>query len=433
MRLETTAIHSGQKCDPATGSVVTPIHQTAAYVFDNAEQAEGRFLLKEFGPIYTRMGSPTQDQFEARMCALDGGAGALSTASGMTAVAYAIMNVCRSGDNFVTSRHLYGGVSNLFANILWDYGIEARFVEDHHNPDEFKQLTDEKTRLYWGETLPNPSLSVFPIEKIALAGEEMGVPLMIDNTCATPVLCKPFDYGASVSVYSATKYLGGHGNAIGGIIIDSGKFDWSRHKDRFAMLNDADPSMHGISWTEKFGELAYIIKARVTMMRDFGGCMAPMNAFLFSQGLETLSLRMERHCANAEKVAEFLQSHPTVGNVRYPKFATGRSKENAENMFGGEMWGPMIGMDLKGGTAAGQAFVENVDLFYHVANIGDTRSMAIHPASTTHSQMPSEERSKAGITDGYVRLCIGIEHIDDIIADLKQALDKVESSLKMAS
>ena len=279
MRLETKAIHAGTKSDPGHGSVVTPIHQTAGYEFPSAESAAKRFLLEEFGQIYSRMGNPTVDQFEARMTALHDGVASLATASGMTAASYAIMNICRAGDNFVTSRHLYGGVSNLFANILYDFGIEARFVDDHTNPDEFKRLADEKTRLFWGETLPNPSLETFPIADIAKAADEIGVPLVVDNTCAPPPVCNPFDHGAHLAIYSATKYIGGHGNAIGGVVIDSGKFDWSKDKERFHMLNKPDASLHGLVWTEKFGEMAYMLKLRATMMRDFGGCLAPMNAF----------------------------------------------------------------------------------------------------------------------------------------------------------
>ncbi len=427
MRLETKAIHAGTKSDPGHGSVVTPIHQTAGYEFPSAESAAKRFLLEEFGQIYSRMGNPTVDQFEARMTALHDGVASLATASGMTAASYAIMNICRAGDNFVTSRHLYGGVSNLFANILYDFGIEARFVDDHTNPDEFKRLADEKTRLFWGETLPNPSLETFPIADIAKAADEIGVPLVVDNTCAPPPVCNPFDHGAHLAIYSATKYIGGHGNAIGGVVIDSGKFDWSKDKERFHMLNKPDASLHGLVWTEKFGEMAYMLKLRATMMRDFGGCLAPMNAFLFTQGLETLALRMERHCENAQKVAEFLNNHPKVNSVNYPGLAAGKSKQSADTHLA-PYYGPMVGVDVKGGTRGGQSFVENLELFYHVANIGDVRSMAIHPASTTHSQMPAEERLKAGITDGYVRVCVGIENIDDLLEDLEQSLAKVDAS-----
>lgn len=424
MHFETKAIHSGQKYDPTTGSAITPIHQNVSFQFESAEQAADRFSLDEFGQIYTRMGNPTVDQFEARMAELDGGVGALGLASGMTAIAYAIMNICKAGDNFVTSRNLYGGVSNLFMNIFKDYGIEARFV-DHNDPVNFKNAMDDKTKLFFGEVLPNPRLNIFPIEAVAKVAKEVGVPLIVDNTCATPALCRPIEQGADIVVYSATKYLGGHANAMAGMVVDSGHFDWSQYPDRFPMMTQPDPSLHGIEWIKKFGKLAYIVKLRATMLRDFGGCLAPMNAYLMNQGLETLSLRMEKHCQNAKKVAEFLQNHPKVNATVYPSLATDGTKELAEKQFDGGHYGAMVGMDVKGGTEAGKKVVECLKMFYHVAHIGDVRSMAIHPASTTHSQIPTQEREKAGITDGYVRLCIGIEHADDIIADLSQALDQI--------
>lgn len=422
MKIETKAIHSGVKCDPTHGSVVTPIHQTAGYQFDSAETAANRFSLDDFGPSYSRMGNPTCDQFEARMTALEGGIGAMSVASGMTAVAYAVMNICKSGDNFVTSRNLYGGVFNLFDNILRDYGIEARFVEDHNDAESFRALADDKTRLFFGETLPNPRLNIFPIDKVAEIANEMDIPLFIDNTCATPAICKPFEHGAHVVIHSATKYIGGHGNSIGGIVIDSGKFDWE-NSARHPMLSEPDSSMHDVVWAKKYKELSFLVKLRTTMLRDFGGCLAPMNAFLFNQGIETLPLRMERHCENAAKVADFLKNHPKVVDVRYPGLTD--AKNHADRLFTKGMYGPMVGVELKGGSAAGKAFVDNSELFYHVANIGDVRSMAIHPASTTHSQISPEDRAKAGIPEGYVRLCIGIENIDDLLEDLSTTLDKI--------
>tara|TARA_R110000868_G_scaffold262401_2_gene521072 strand:+ start:49247 stop:50518 length:1272 start_codon:yes stop_codon:yes gene_type:complete len=423
MHFETLAIHSGVKCDATHRSAITPIHQNVSFQFDSAAQAADLFALDEFGQIYSRMGNPTVDQFEAKMTALDGGVGALGLASGMTAIAYAIMNICKAGDNFVTSRNLYGGVSNLFANIFKDYGIEARFV-DHNDPENFRNAMDDKTKLFFGEVLPNPRLNIFPIADVAKVAKEVGVPLMVDNTCATPAICRPIELGADIVVYSATKYIGGHANAMAGMVVDSGNFDWSANPDRFPMMNQPDPSLHGIEWIKKFGKLAYIVKLRATMLRDFGGCLAPMNAFLMNQGLETLSLRMEKHCANAKKVAEYLQNHPKVQNVVYPSLATDGTKELAEKQFNG-VYGPLVGMDVKGGTQAGKKIAESLKMFYHVAHIGDVRSMVIHPASTTHSQIPSEDRAKAGITDGYVRLCIGIENADDIIADLSQALDQI--------
>lgn len=426
---ETKAIHAGERADPTTGSIVMPIHQTAAYQFADAEHAEGVFLLKglkdgQHGNVYTRMSNPTVSQFEARMAALDGGVGAVAFASGMAAIAAAVLNICRVGDNFVASRNLYGGVSNLFQNIFADFGIECRFV-DHDDPENFRKQTDENTRLYWGETLPNPRLNVFPVGEVGKIADEEGLPLFIDNTCATPALCKPFEHGAHVAVYSATKYICGHGTTIGGVVVDSGKFDWQKHAKRVPMMNRPDPSMHGINWTEKFGEMAYLIKLRVTQLRDMGACLAPMNAFLLTSGLETLHMRMEKHCENAGKVASFLANHPKVANVRYPGLSQGNSKKWADAYMGGK-YGGMIGMEVKGGFKGGQTAAEKLELFYHVANIGDVRSMAIHPASTTHSQVTAEMRAKAGITDGYVRLCIGTEHPDDLIADLDQALGKVQ-------
>ena len=425
---ETLAIHAGQRFDPTTGSVITPIYQTSAYQFDDAEHAESLFLLKgtkpgQHGNVYTRMGNPTVDNFEARITALDGGLGAVSFASGMAAIAAAVLNICRHGDNFVASRNLYGGVSNLFQNIFRDYGIECRMV-DHDDPENFRNAADSKTRLFWGETLPNPRLYTFPVGEVAKIGDEMGIPLFLDNTCATPALCRGFDHGAHVAIYSATKYICGHGTTIGGVVVDSGRFDWTKHADRFPMLTQPDPSMHGVKWTDKFAEQAYLVKLRVTQLRDMGASLAPMNAFLMTQGLETLHLRMEKHCANASKVAKFLANHPKVNQVNYPELDTGNSHKWAEKYLGGK-FGAMVGVDVKGGVKGGKGLVENLKLFYHVANIGDVRSMAIHPASTTHSQIPADLRAKGGITDGYVRLCIGIEHADDILNDLDKALAKI--------
>ena len=425
---QTKAIHAGQRFDPTTGSVITPIHQTAAYQFDDARHAESLFMLQgvedgQHQNIYSRMGNPTVDQFEARITALDCGLGAVGFGSGMAAITAAVLNVCRQGDNFVASQNLYGGVSNLFRNIFKNFGIECRIV-DHSDPENFRLAADDKTRLFWGETLPNPRLNVFPIGEVAKIGDEMGIPLFIDNTCATPALCRPFEHGAHVAVYSATKYLCGHGTSIGGVVVDSGKFDWEAAGARLPMLNEPDPSLHGINWAGKFGQMGYLAKLRVTMLRDLGATLAPLEAFLFTTGLETLHLRMAKHCENASKVAGFLANHPKVNNVQYPELAEGNTRRWADQYMGGQ-YGGMVGLDVKGGIKGGQTVAENLKLFYHVANIGDVRSMAIHPASTTHSQVPSEMRAQSGITDGYVRLCIGIEDANDIIADLDQALSKV--------
>lgn len=420
-KFETLAIHSGHEVDKIHGSVVNPVCQTAGYIFPSTDSASKRFALEEEGQIYSRVSNPTVDAFEAKMAVLDGGIAAVATASGMTAITYAVMNICRAGDNIVSSPNLYGGVSNLFKNILKDYGIEVRFVE-HDDPENFRKAADDNTRLFWGETIPNPKLNVFPIHEVSKIGDEMGIPLMIDNTCATPVMCKALEQGAHIAVYSATKYIGGHGNAIGGVVVDSGRFDWAT--SRFPMLNEPDASYHGIVWADKFKEAAFITKYRATMLRDMGGCMAPMNAFLFNQGLETLSLRMERHCENAFKLAKHLEGHPKVNAVVYPGLAEGNTKKWADMLLSG-MYGGMLGVDVKGGTEAGQKVVESLKVFKHVANIGDTRSMAIHPASTTHAQVPQAERMSGGITDGYLRVCVGIEHVEDLIADWDNALAQI--------
>ncbi len=419
-RLETVAIHGSQTADACSNSLVFPICQTSAFTFDSAEQAANLFMLEESGDIYSRMGNPTVGQFEEKMTALDNGVGAVATASGMTAISYAIINLCRQGDNFIASPDLYGGVSSLFKNIFSNFGIEARFV-DHNDPENFRKACDEKTRLFFGETLPNPRLNIFPIQEIADIAEQVGLPLIIDNTCATPALCRPFEHGAHITVYSATKYICGHGSSIGGIVVDGGRFVFKKHAKRFPLLNEPDASYHGIIWSDKFGEDAYITKLRATILRDLGGCLAPLNAFLFSQGLETLSLRMQQHCKNAALVANFLQKHPQVQRVRYPGLLEGKQKEWADKYLQGN-FGGMVGVDIKGGKESAKEFVENLRLFQHVANIGDARSLVIHPASTTHSQISQEVREQGGITDGYVRLCVGIEHIDDILNDLEKAL-----------
>ena len=369
--------------------------------------------------------NPTNDILEKRLAALEGGVAALALSSGQTASAIAIQNIAKVGDNIVSSTDLYGGTWNLFANTLKDMGIEVRFV-DPSDPQAFKNATDDKTRAYYAETLPNPKLKVFPISEVSAIGKNYGIPLIIDNT-ASPVICKPFDHGAAIVVYSLTKYIGGHGNSIGGLIIDGGNFDWEgAGKKRQPALNTPDPSYGGAVWVDAvkpLGPIAYIIKARVTLLRDLGGALSPFNAFLILQGLETISLRMKTHCKNASKVAYFLENHKSVDRVIYPELQTGTSKKNAEKYlnigFGG-----LVGFELKGGAEAGKKFIDNLNLFYHVANIGDSRSLAIHPATTTHSQLSNEDKLKSGVSDSYVRLSVGIEHIDDIINDLTLALDK---------
>ena len=419
---ETLGLHAGQRVDPATNSVAVPIYQTTSYQFDSTEHAANLFALKELGNIYTRIMNPTCAVLEERMAAIDGGVAALALASGQAASAVAIQNISQTGDNIVSSTDLYGGTWNLFANTLKTMGIEVRFV-DPEDPEAFANATDKKTRGYYAETLPNPKLQVFPIEEVAAVGQRFGVPLIMDNT-ACPVVCKPFDHGAAVTVYSTTKYVGGHGNSIGGVIVDSGKFDWEAHGDRFPLLTQPDPSYHGAIWTEAakpLGPIAYILKARVTLLRDLGSCMSPFNAFLFIQGLETLALRMRAHSDNAAKVAEWLQTQDKVTGVIYPGLMKGLYRRRADKYltYG---YGALVGFELEGGKDSGRRFIDALKMFYHVANIGDARSLAIHPASTTHSQLTPEDQEATGVTEGYVRLSIGLEHIDDILADLDQAL-----------
>lgn len=419
---ETLALHAGWRADPSTGSVVPPIHQTTSYQFRNSEHAANLFGLAELGFIYTRIMNPTVDVLEQRVAALEGGVGALAVGSGQAASAFAIQNLARAGDNIVSSTDLYGGTWNLFANTLRDLGIETRFV-DPADPEAFARATDDRTRAYYAETLPNPKLEVFPIADVAAIGRSFGVPLIMDNTAA-PLLARPFEHGAAVVVYSATKYLGGHGSTIGGVIIDGGNFDWQAHPERSPTLNTPDNSYHGAVWSEAakpMGPIAYILRARVVLLRDLGAPLAPFNAFQILQGVETLPLRMPRHCENAAATADYLARRSDVARVIYPKHQTGRAQQRAVKYLKGGMGG-LVGFELKGGREAGRQFIDNLKLFYHVANIGDARSLAIHPASTTHSQLSDEDRLATGVTDGYVRLSIGLEHIDDILADLEQAL-----------
>jgi O-acetylhomoserine (thiol)-lyase len=419
---ETIVLHAGYRADPATGAVAVPIYQTTSYQFQSTEHAANLFGLKEFGNIYTRIMNPTNDVLEQRVAALEGGVGAMGVASGQAASALSIQNIARAGDNIVSSTDLYGGTWNLFANTLSAQGIETRFV-DPTDPNAFRKAADDKTRAFYAETLPNPKLHVFPIAEVAAIGNELGIPLIMDNT-ACPVLCKPIAHGAHIVVYSTTKYIGGHGTSIGGVIVDGGNFDWVKHAKRFPGLNTPDPSYHGAVWTEAvkpLGPIAYIIKARVTLQRDLGYAMSPFNAFMFIQGLETLPLRMREHCRNAQAVADWLAKHKSVTRVHHPSKFTGEQKRRAETYLKGGLGG-LVGFELKGGMAAGRRFIDALQMFYHVANIGDARSLAIHPASTTHSQLSAEDQAATGVTENYVRLAVGLEHIDDIIADLDQAL-----------
>ncbi len=421
---ETIALHAGWRCDPQTGSVAVPIHQTTSYQFNNTDHAANLFALSELGNIYTRLQNPTTDVLEQRVAALEGGAAALGLSSGQTASAFAIQNLARAGDNVISSTDLYGGTWNLFANTMKDMGIEVRFV-DPEDPQNFARAIDNKTRAIYAETLPNPKLQVFPIREVAEIGRAQNIPLIMDNTAA-PIICRPFDHGAAIIVYSTTKYIGGHGTSIGGLLVDGGNFDWEKDAARQPMLNQPDPSYHGAIWTQAakpLGPIAYILKARTTLLRDLGGVMSPFNAFMFLQGLETLPLRMRAHCENTLKVAAWLSEQKSVINVIHPSFMKGSAKERADKYLGGH-FGGLLGFELEGGAQAGKKFIDSLQLLYHVANIGDARSLAIHPASTTHSQLSPEEQAATGVTPGYVRLSIGIEHYEDIIADIDQALQQ---------
>jgi O-acetylhomoserine (thiol)-lyase len=419
---ETVVLHAGYRSDPTTTAVAVPIYQTTSYQFNSPDHAANLFALKELGNIYTRIMNPTQAVLEERVAALEGGVAGLALASGQAASLFAVQNICHAGDNFVCSTDIYGGTWNLFGNTMKTMGIECRFV-DPAEPEAFARATDSRTRCYYGETLPNPKLAVFPIAEVAKIGRNLGVPLIVDNT-ASPVLCKPLQHGAAIVMHSTTKYIGGHGTSIGGVIVDGGNFDWEKHAQRFPMLNTPDPSYHGAVWTQAvkpLGPIAYIIKARVTLLRDIGAAISPFNAFLTIQGLETLPLRMRQHCENAIAVSKYLAKHPKVTRVIFPGAMTGEAKRRADAYLKGG-YGGLLGFELKGGLAAGRKFIESLKMFYHVANIGDVRSLAIHPATTTHSQLSAEEQLKTGVTENYVRLSLGIEHPDDIIADLDQAL-----------
>ena len=420
---ETMVLHAGPRSDSASGAVAVPIVQTTSYQFKSTEHAANLFALKDFGNIYSRIMNPTCDALEQKMAALEGGVAALAVSSGQAASAMAIQNLCQPGDNVVSSTDLYGGTWNLFANTLASMGITVRFA-DPADPESFRRATDARTRAYYAETLPNPKLTVFPIAEVAAIGRALGVPLIMDNTAA-PLICRPFDHGAAVVVHSTTKYIGGHGTSIGGMIVDGGNFDWAAHHKRFPTLNEPDPSYHGAVWTEAvkpLGPIAYIIRCRVVLLRDLGSCMSPFNAFQFIQGLETLPLRMREHSRNAAEVAIYLQKHPEVSRIIYPTLHEDAEQRRRANKYLKGGFGGIVGFELRQGSAGGSRFIDALKLFYHVANIGDARSLAIHPASTTHSQLSPADQLASGVTPGYVRLAVGIEHIDDIIADLQQAL-----------
>ncbi|PIS28455.1 O-acetylhomoserine aminocarboxypropyltransferase [Candidatus Saganbacteria bacterium CG08_land_8_20_14_0_20_45_16] len=417
---ETNLLHAGHEIDP-TGSRAVPIYQTTSYVFKDTEHAANLFGLKEFGNIYTRLMNPTTDVLEKRIAALDGGVAALAVASGQSAITLAILNITKEGDEIVSADNLYGGTYTLFNNTLARFGIKVRFV-DSNDPEGFKKAINAKTKAIYAESIGNPKLNVSDIEKLAKIAHENKIPLILDNT-ATPYLLKPFEYGVDIVVYSATKFIGGHGNSLGGLIVDSGKFDWEA-SGKHPLITDPDPSYHGIKFVEvlrPMGNIAYIVKARVTLLRDLGPALSPFNSFLLLQGLETLHLRMPRHCENALKVAQHLEKHPKVSWVNYPGLASSLEKAKADKYLKRGA-GALIGFGIKGGLEAGKKFINSVKLLSHLANIGDARTLVIHPASTTHQQLSDKEQIATGVTKDYIRLSIGIENVDDIIADIDQAL-----------
>jgi len=423
---ETISLHGGTyRRDESTTSVAVPIYQTTSYQFNSAEHAENLFGLKEFGNIYTRIGNPTTNVLEERVAALEGGVAAVCVSSGQAASAFVVQNLCSTGDNIVASTDLYGGTVNLFNNTLKSMGIEVRYA-DPKDPENFAKATDKKTRLYYAETLPNPSLRVFPIKEVSDIGRKLGIPLVMDNT-ACPVICKPLEHGAAIVMHSLTKFIGGHGTTIGGIIVDGGNFDWSVDKERQPNIWQPDASYHGAVWGDAVpvltgANIPYIIRARVVLLRDLGSAISPASAWQIIQGLETVTLRMKQHCENAEKVKNFLLKHKKIEKVIYSNLHEGEIGERTKKYFKGGN-GALMGIEVKGGKEAGKKFINSLKLLYHVANIGDARSLAIHPASTTHSQLNEKDLLAAGVTPGYVRLSIGIEHADDIIADIDQALN----------
>ncbi len=423
MKLETLAVHAGYQPDPTTRAVAVPIYQTASYAFDNTQHGADLFDLKVPGNIYTRIMNPTQDVLEQRIAALEGGIAALALASGQAAITYAIQTISEVGDNIVSSARLYGGTYNLFAHTLPQFGIETRFA-DHSDPDGFAKLIDSRTKAVFVESIGNPLGNITDIERIAAIAHAHGVPLIVDNTVPTPYLLRPFEFGADIVVHSLTKYLGGHGNSIGGAIVDSGKFPWAEHKQKFRRLNEPDISYHGVVYTEALGAAAYIGRARVVPLRNTGAAISPFNAFLILQGIETLALRMERITENTRKVAEFLQGHHKVKWVNYAGLPGHPDHELARKYLGGRPSG-ILTFGAQGGRDGGARFQDALQLFTRLVNIGDAKSLACHPASTTHRQLSPVELAKAGVAEDTVRLSVGIEHIDDLIADLEQALAAV--------
>ena len=423
--IDTLALHGGSfRADPVTGATQVPIYQSTSFDLQSTERADRLVNFEEIGFVYARTGNPTARVLEERLAALEGGAAAVALASGQAAVALSVLTLVQAGDNIVTGTDLYGGTWNFFANRLKQFGIEARFV-DPADPEAFRAATDDRTRLYFGETLANPKLHVFPIREVAEIGRSFGIPLIIDNTAA-PLLARPIDHGAAVVVHSATKYIGGHGTTIGGVIIDSGQFPWEQFAERHRLITGPDPSYNGRNWLDiarPFGPIAYAFAARAGLLRDLGPSLSPQNAFQLIQGVETLPLRIRQQTASAARVADYLAKHPKVESVIYPGQQSGEVRRRADTYLKGG-YGALVGFELPGGFAAGRRFIDALQLLFHVANIGDARSLAIHPSSTTHAQLSPEQQLAAGVTPGYVRLSIGIENVDDIIADIAQALDQ---------
>ncbi len=420
MKLETLAVHGGYTPDPTTKAVAVPIYQTTSYAFDSTQHGADLFDLKVTGNIYTRIMNPTTDVLEKRLAELEGGIGGLALASGMAAVTYSILTIAEAGDNIVSTSTLYGGTYNLFAHTLPQYGIEVRFA-DYRDPSAFAKLIDARTKAVFCESLGNPLGNVVDIAALADVAHQHGVPLIVDNTVPTPCLCRPFEHGADIIVHALTKYLGGHGNSIGGAIVDSGKFPWAQHKARFKRLNEPDVSYHGVVYTEALGPAAYIGRARVVPLRNMGAAISPFNSFLILQGIETLALRMDRICDNTLAVAQYLKLHKKVKWVRYAGLADHAEKPQVDKYMGGRASG-ILSFGIDGGAAAGARFIDALQLITRLVNIGDAKSLACHPATTTHRQLGPHEMEKAGVTADMVRLSIGIEHIDDILADIAQAL-----------
>jgi O-acetylhomoserine (thiol)-lyase len=421
-RFETKQVHSGAAPDPVTKARATPIYQTTSYVFDSAEHAQNLFALAEFGNIYTRIMNPTQAVVEERLAALEGGSGALLVASGQAAETFAVLNIAQAGDHIVSSSSIYGGTYNLFKYTLAKLGIETTFVENQDDADEWRRAIRPNTKLFFAETIGNPKINILDIGLVSGIAHDAGIPLIVDNTIATPYLIRPFEHGADIVIHSATKFLGGHGTVIGGVIVDGGRFEWSKNVEKFPGLTEPDPSYHGASYTAAVGDaLAYVIKARVQLLRDLGSSIAPASAWQLIQGIETLSLRIERHVQNTQEIAEWLDSHPDVASVNYSGLPSSPWYA-AANKYAPKGVGAVLSFELKGGVDAGRALVDNLSLFSHLANIGDVRSLVIHPASTTHSQLTPEQQLTTGVTPGLVRLSVGIENVDDLKADLEAGL-----------